>query len=52
VLSQRGALELSYIDEVRDKLADRVALIPWQAKNLVGSGALTEVAEATVSLRR
>ena len=34
VLAERGALELRYIDEVRDKLAWRLTLIPWQPSRL------------------
>ena len=40
VLAERGALELRYIAEVRDTLAPRLALIPWQAEPPVGAEGL------------
>jgi arsenite-transporting ATPase len=35
VLAERAALEHRYIAEVKDKLAQRVALIPWHADSIV-----------------
>ena len=40
VLAERGALELRYIAEVRDTLAPRLALIPWQAEPPIGAEGL------------
>ncbi len=40
VLAERGVLELRYIAEVRDKLGQRVALIPWQAEPPIGAEGL------------
>ncbi len=40
VLAERGALELRYIAEVRDTLAPRLALIPWQAEPPIGADGL------------
>ncbi len=45
VLAERGALEVRYIDEVQQKLAKRVALIPWQIKPPVGTELLQELLE-------
>ncbi len=45
VLAERAALELRYIAEVRDKLAQRVALIPWLVESVFGENEqLAEVA--------
>jgi len=49
VLADRGALELRYIAEVRDKLAQRLALIPWQSEPLVGAEGLQRLFEETVT---
>lgn len=49
VLAERGALELRYIAEVRDKLAQRLALIPWQSEPPVGAEGLQRLFEETVS---
>jgi arsenite-transporting ATPase len=40
VLAERGVLELRYIAEVRDKLGQRVALIPWQTEAPIGAEGL------------
>ena len=48
VLAARGRLEHRYISEVSDTLASRVALIPWQIEDPIGSERLREIAEATV----
>lgn len=40
VLIQRGAREALFIDEVRDRYAERCALIPWMPKSPVGSQGL------------
>jgi arsenite-transporting ATPase len=45
VLAERGRLEHRYISEVRDTLASRVALIPWQIEDPVGSERLRQIAE-------
>ncbi|HYL86819.1 MAG TPA: arsenical pump-driving ATPase [Candidatus Angelobacter sp.] len=45
VLAERGRLEHRYISEVRDTLASRVALIPWQTEAPVGSERLRQIAE-------
>jgi len=45
VLAERGRLEHRYISEVRDTLANRVALIPWQMVAPVGSERLRQIAE-------
>ncbi len=44
VLAERGALELRYIEETRQKLASRTALIPWQAG--IGTATIAETVEA------
>jgi arsenite/tail-anchored protein-transporting ATPase len=45
VLAERAALERRYIAEVRDKLAQRVALIPWLVESVIGENEqLAEVA--------
>ena len=44
VLIERGARELPYISEVRDRLAQRVALIPWKPEAPVGPDRLREMA--------
>lgn len=46
VLAERGRLEHRYISEVRDTLAGRLALIPWQIEAPIGSERLREIAEA------
>jgi arsenite-transporting ATPase len=49
VLAERGALELRYIAEVRDKLAPRLALIPWQAEPPIGAEGLQRLFAETVT---
>ena len=49
VLAKRGTLELRYIAEVRDKLAQRLALVPWQAESPVGAEGLQQLLEETVT---
>ncbi len=49
VLSQRAALELRSIAEVRDKFAARLALIPWQAESPVGAQGLHHLLETAVA---
>ena len=48
VLAARGLLEHRYISEVSDTLASRVALIPWQIEDPIGSERLRQIAEAAV----
>jgi len=45
LLAGRGMLELLYIAEVRDKLARRLALVPWQAESPVGAEGLQQLLE-------
>lgn len=49
LLAKRGILELRYIAEVRDKLARRLALVPWQAESPVGAEGLQQLLEETVT---
>jgi len=49
VLAERGALELRYIAEVHDKLAQRLVLIPWQSEPPVGAEGLQQLFEETVT---
>ena len=42
VLAERGALEARYIDEVQTKLANRTALIPWQAETALRADVAAE----------
>lgn len=44
VLAERGALELRYIEETRQRLASRTALIPWQAD--IGTPTVVETVQA------
>jgi len=46
VLAERGALEARYIDEVQTKLANRTALIPWQAETALRADVAAETMEA------
>jgi arsenite-transporting ATPase len=46
VLVERGARELPFIAEVRDRLSDRIALIPWRAEAPVGPERLRELARS------
>jgi arsenite-transporting ATPase len=48
ILAERGRLEHRYISEVRDHLAKRVALIPWQVQDPVGSEQLGQLSEVAV----
>ncbi len=48
VLAERGRLEGRYISEVSEKLASRVALIPWQTEAPVGRQRLRQLAEVAV----
>jgi arsenite-transporting ATPase len=48
VLAERGRQEQKYFSEVRNALADRVALIPWQMEAPVGSDRLRHIAEMAV----
>ena len=43
VLVRRRSNERAYIDEVTDRLAERVALVPWRPEPPVGSAALSEM---------
>ena len=45
VLAERGRLEARYISEVSEKLASRVALIPWQIEAPIGIEQLGQLAE-------
>jgi len=49
ILAERGALELRYIAEVRDKLAPRLGLIPWQAEPPIGAEGLQRLFAETVT---
>jgi arsenite-transporting ATPase len=49
VLAERGDLELRYIDEVQQKLAKRVVLIPWQPKPPVGTELLQDMLEPSLT---
>jgi arsenite-transporting ATPase len=49
VLAKRGILELRYIAEVRDKLAHRLALVPWQPESPVGAEGLQQLLVETVT---
>lgn len=49
VLAERGALEVRYIDEVQQKLAKRVVLIPWQAKPPVGTELLQDMLQPSLT---
>lgn len=44
VLVERGLREIAFIDEVRHRLADRVALVPWKPEAPVGPERLRELA--------
>jgi arsenite-transporting ATPase len=46
VLVERGARELPYIAEVRDRFSSRVALIPWSAEAPVGPARLRRLANS------
>lgn len=48
VLAARGRLENRYISEIRDTLAKRVALIPWQIEDPIGIEHLRQIAEVAV----
>ena len=48
-LQQRRQNELPYIDEVRESLANRIALIPWQCEPPVGIQALQRITAAASS---
>jgi arsenite/tail-anchored protein-transporting ATPase len=48
LLVERGRLELRYISEVTETLAKRVALIPWQIEDPVGSERLRQIAAGAV----
>lgn len=48
VLAERGRLEGRFISEVVEKLASRVALVPWQIEAPVGSKRLRQMAEVAV----
>ncbi len=48
VLAERGALEVRYIEEVQNKLAKRVFLIPWQVKPPVGAELLQDLLEPSM----
>ena len=49
MLAERGILELRYVAEVWDKLARRLALVPWQAESPVGVEGLHQLLEETVT---
>lgn len=46
LLVQRGLRELPFINEVREQLAGRVALVPWKAEEPVGPARLRDLAQA------
>lgn len=45
VLTERGALETRYIEEVQHKLASRTALIPWRGEDHTGKPRPSEMLE-------
>ena len=45
LLAERSALEVRYIDEVREKLAARTAVIPWQEQVLASSEEMATAAQ-------
>jgi arsenite-transporting ATPase len=49
VLAERGALEVRYIEEVQQKLARRLFLIPWQVKPPVGAELLQDMLEPSMA---
>lgn len=51
-LRRRQRRELQFIDEVKSSLANRVALIPWQAEPPVGLDGLRQVVSSNSSLTR
>jgi arsenite-transporting ATPase len=46
VLVERGARELPFIAEVRDRFSSRLALIPWSAAAPVGPARLRQLANS------
>ena len=50
ILAGRAVLENRYIEEVRTKYAERVALIPWKVDCTPGTISSTELAQAGVNL--
>jgi arsenite-transporting ATPase len=50
-LKSRQQHELPFIDEVQSQLAQRVALIPWQAEPPTGREGLSQLATTTENLR-
>jgi arsenite-transporting ATPase len=46
LLVQRGLRELPFINEVRQRHAERVALVPWKAEEPVGPARLRELVQA------
>jgi arsenite-transporting ATPase len=50
VLVERGARELPYIAEVRDRFSSRLALIPWSAEAPVGPARLRQLANSRADL--
>ncbi len=49
VLVERGSREESYVAEVRDRLADRFAVIPWKPEAPIGPDRLRELAAHSVA---
>jgi arsenite-transporting ATPase len=52
VLVERGLRELPYIEEVRDRFASRLALVPWKAEAPVGPVLLRELVQTEVACGR
>ncbi len=52
ILRARGDREATYLAEVRDTLAARVACIPWVGEPPVGAASLEALAHATSRIRR
>ncbi len=48
VLTERGRQEQNYFSEVKNSLADRVALIPWQIEAPIGTDRLRQIVEMAV----
>jgi arsenite/tail-anchored protein-transporting ATPase len=49
ILVERGSREESYVAEVRDRLADRFAVIPWKAEAPIGPDRLRELVGDSVT---
>ena len=52
ILCQRKQHELPFIDEVRNSLAKRVVLIPWQSEPPTGLAALRRIVDSNCAVGR